>query len=162
MKEKKKILSPHKIVPNLISALLAWTYNFELDDTILLRDKELILNLTKCLKELHDSLEQLRQLDKNWTDEYLKFVLKAPIDDGEEDESDVYELIEKSCGEMIAWSLADSTEIVDSEGDVNEDDELYSGIFENSTKMKELISNINKRNEERREAFTKHSQKLST
>ena len=107
-------------------------------------------------------MKQLRQLDKDQTDEYLKFVLKNLIDDGEEDESDVYELIEKSCGEIIAWSLADSTEIVDSEGDVNEDDELYSGIFNNSTKIKELISNINKRNEERREAFNKYSQKLST
>lgn len=162
MKERKKILSPHKIVPNLISALLAWTYNFELDDTILLGDKELILNSTKCLKELDESLKQLRQLDKNQTDEYLKFVLKNLIDDGEEDESDVYELIEKSCGEIIAWSLADSTEIVDSEGDVNEDDELYSGIFNNSTKIKELISNINKRNEERREALNQYSQKQST
>lgn len=162
MKEKKKILSPHKIVPNLISALLAWTYNFELDDTIFLGDKELILNSTKCLQELHDSMKQLRQLDKDQTEEYLKFVLKNLIDDGEEDESDVYEFIEKSCGEMIAWSLADPTEIVDSEGDVNEDDELYLGIFKNSTKMKELISNINKNNEERRETFNKHSQKSST
>ena len=157
MKEKKKILSPHKIVPNLISALSAWIYNFESDDTVLPEYKELILNSSKCLKELHNSMKQLRQLDKDQTDDYLKFVFKNLIDNGEEDESDLYEFIEKSCGEMIAWSLADSTEMVDSEGDVNEDDELYSGIFENSTKLKELISNINKRNEERREACDKNS-----
>ena len=103
-------------------------------------------------------MKQVRQLDKDQTDEDLKFVLKTLIDDGEEDESDIYECIGKKNGEMIAWSLANSTEIVDSEGDVNEDDELFSGIFKNSIKMKELIFNINKKSEERREAFNQHSQ----
>lgn len=102
-------------------------------------------------------MNQLRQLNKDQKDDYLKFVLKNLIDDGEEDESNVYEYIEKSCGEMIAWSLADSTETVDSEGDVDEDDELYSGIFNNSTELKELISDIKKRNEEKREVLDKHS-----
>lgn len=157
MKEKKKILSPHKIVPNLISALSAWIYNCDTDDTVLPEHKELIFNSSKSLEELQNSMTQLRQLNKDQTDDYLKFVLKNLIDGGEEDESNVYEFIEKSCGEMIAWSLADSTETVDSEGDVDEDDELYSGIFNNSTKLKELISDIKKRNEERREVLDKHS-----
>lgn len=161
MKGKNKILSPHKIVPNLISALSAWIYNFESDDTILRKEKELILDTSKCLKELNDSMEQLRQLDKDQIEDCRKSALKVLLDNGEEDESDLYKFIEKSCGEMIAWTLADFTETVDPEGDVDENDELYSGIFENSTKLKDLIFNINKKNEARRAAIDENSGKLS-
>lgn len=149
--------TPHKIIPNLILALSAWTYKFESDNFILMGDKQHILEFAESLQELNNLMKQLNQLYEAQTEDFLKFVLKESVTISENDESKVHRFIERSCGEMVAWNLADSTEVIDAQGDVEEEDDLYLGIFNNSTELKELSSGIKERNQERKGVLERYS-----
>lgn len=148
---------PHRIIPNLVLALSAWVHTFEGDSRILTKDKTLMLCFLEGLQEMNNSMKQLRHLHETQTDDHLKFVIAEAIDCGEEHESRVYEFIENCCGEMIAWSLADTTEAIDPEEDVDEDDELYEGILDYPTELEELTIGIKNGNEERKEIIGRHS-----
>lgn len=149
--------APHRIIPNLIFALSAWAHNFELDSEVLTTHKTLILGFLEGLHEMNNSMKQIRHLYETQTDDHLKFVMAEAIDCGEEHESRVYDFIEECCGEMIAWNLADCTEVVDAEGDVDEDDELYAGILEFPTELQELSLSIKNGNAERKEIIGRYS-----
>lgn len=149
--------APHNIIPNLVLALSAWAHKFEADCDVLTTHKTLILGFLEGLQEMNSSMEQLRHLHETQTDDHQKFVMAEAVDCGEEHESRVYEFIENCCGEMMAWNLADSTEVVDAEGDVDEDDELYAGILECPTELQELSIGINNGNEERKEIIDIYS-----
>lgn len=149
--------APHRIIPNLVFALSAWAHKFEGNSEVLTRHKTLILSFLESLQEMNKSMKQLRHLHETQTDDHLKFVIAEAVDCGEEHESRVYEFIENCCGEMIAWNLADSTEVVDPEGDVDEDDELYAGILDYPTELGELSVGIKNGNQERKEIIGRHS-----
>lgn len=149
--------APHKIIPNLVLALSAWAHKFEGDIDVLKTHKTLILGFLEGLQEMNKSMIRLRQLHEAQTDDHLKFVMAEAVDCGEEHESRVYEFIESCCGEMMAWNLADPTEAVDAEGDVDEDDELYAGILEYPTELKELSVGIKNGNEERKKIIDRYS-----
>lgn len=149
--------SPHKIIPNLVLALSAWVHKFEADPDVLTTHKTLILGFLEGLQEMSNSMKQIRHLYETQIDDHPKFVMAEAVDCGQEHESRVYEFIENCCGEMMAWNLADSTEAVDAEGDVDEDDELYESILDNPTELKELTVGIQNGNQERKEIIDKYS-----
>lgn len=149
--------TPHKILPNLILALSAWRYNFESDETIFTAHKNLILDLLETLQELDNLMKQLSHLHENTTDNYVKYSVADAITTAEDHESKVYGFISESCGEMIAWKLADPSEVFDEEEDVEEDDDLYAGIFDHSIGSTELCSDIKNGNEQRRSILDEHS-----
>lgn len=149
--------APHKIIPNLVLALSAWAHKFEEDNDVLKTHKTLILGFLEGLQEMNESMKCLRQLHETQTDDHLKFVMAEAVDCGEEHESRIYEFIEDCCGEMMAWNLADPTEAVDADGDVDEYDELYAGILEYPSELKELSVGIKNGNEERKEIIDRYS-----
>lgn len=149
--------APHKIIPNLVLALSAWAHKFEGDLEVLKTHKTLIIGFLEGLQEMNNSMKLLRHLHETQTDDHLKFVIAEAADCGEGHESRVYEFIENCCGEMMAWNLADPTEAVDPEGDVDEDDELYAGILEYRTELKELSVGIKNGNDARKEIIDRYS-----
>lgn len=148
--------SPPKIIPNLINTLLDWTNQYELDDLTLTAHKKLILDFRESLEGLQDSMKKLKNLHDTQTDGYLKFALGESVTIGEDDESRVKDFIENVCEEMVAWKLTEDTEVIDLEEDMDDENGLYDRIFKNSTKLKELISGIKERNQDRREVIGRH------
>lgn len=175
----------HQIILNLIVALSAWAQKFEEDVDVLKTHKTQILGLLESLQEMNESMNRLRQLllqllhnNNNNNDEsnnnqtnttttttnndddhhhLQKFMIDEAVDGGEEHESRIYEFIENCCGEMMAWNLADPTEEPIDPDDIDEDDELYVGILEYPTELKELILGINNGNQERKEIIDRFS-----